>query len=398
MFYSDWLYWLFIAFVCSSYYLLPGKIRPLLIVAAGANFYGYYAGPLLMLLITEACLIGWAAAFISRRTKRWFFAGVIAGAALVLIYYKYNELLLQPVLNLFSFFNKPYLPRADQVVLPLGISYFTFELIHYLVEKKKENLPEHRFTDFLAFVFFFPTLFAGPIKQFEKYFPQLRSRFEWANMRSGLVLIATGLFKKLVLAGTLDILAQPLYAKEGMAAEQTLMLWAALVAYTFVIYFDFSGYSDIAIGTARLFGIVLPPNFRNPYLSRNIAEFWNRWHVSLGAWLTKYIYFPLGGSRLAEHRTYINLMLTMTVSGLWHGAAWHFVVWGMFHGAMLCIYRFYVKRLKGRSSIPFLSPAFTALAVVFTFFCVTISRIFFVMPISEGWKFSLKLLGLENSI
>ncbi|GAK40164.1 membrane bound O-acyl transferase MBOAT family protein [Paenibacillus sp. TCA20] len=398
MMYTDWLYWLFVLAAIVLYYISPHRIRPLVLITAGISFYSYYAGFFVLLLLAEAIIAFLLIHSSLKRGKRWIYPATIMLIILVLGYFKYGSWLGSMVNSLFGFINEPSLPTVDDLILPLGISYFTFELIHYVIEKKRGNLPQHKPVGFLAFLFFFPTMVAGPIKQFQQFYPQLTAAFQWKNVRIGVLRIGIGLFKKLVLAASLDILAQPIYSPEGISGADTWTLWVSLIAYTFVIYFDFSGYSDIAIGTARLFGIVIPENFRNPYLARSIAEFWNRWHISLGSWLTRYVYFPLGGSRVSKARIYVNLMCTMTVSGMWHGAAWHFVVWGMFHGIMLCIHRFFIKEIKPlvRPVPVWLKPGTTLLAIGMTFFGVTLSRVFFVLPVSDGMDLMLRLFGLGS--
>ncbi|MCM3785546.1 MBOAT family protein [Neobacillus mesonae] len=398
MMYTDWLYWLFVLAAIVLYYVSPHRIRPLVLTAAGITFYSYYAGSYVFLLLIEAIIAFLLIHMSIKHGKRWIYPAAVIFIIAVLGYFKYSNMLVTTVNDLFGFLSKPVLPTVDDIILPLGISYFTFELIHYVVERKRGNLPQHKPVNFLAFLFFFPTMVSGPIKQFQQFYPQLTSRFQWDHVANGLIRIGIGLFKKLVLAASLDLLAQPVYSQTGISGADTLTLWVALIAYTFVIYFDFSGYSDIAIGTARLFGIVLPENFRNPYFARSVAEFWNRWHISLGSWLTRYVYFPLGGSRVSKPRIYLNLMCTMAVSGLWHGAAWNFVIWGMFHGAMLCIHRFFLKEVKPRiKPVPvWLKPGTTLLAVGITFFGVTLSRVFFVLPVADGMDLMLRLFGLGS--
>ncbi|MGM1048804.1 MAG: MBOAT family O-acyltransferase [Bacillota bacterium] len=397
MMYTDWFYWLFVFVAVATYHVIPHRFRPLVLVTAGITFYYYYAGSYVILLLLEAIIAFVLIQAAIKRTNRWIYPAAIIGVILVLGYFKYSNMLVMTLNDLLGFLHKPFLPKAEQIVLPLGISYFTFELIHYLVERKRGNLPEHKPVSFFSFLFFFPTMVAGPIKQFQVFYPQLTARFQLDHLLIGVTRIGIGLFKKLVLAGTIDLLAQPVYSQAGIAGADIETLWISLVAYTFVIYFDFSGYSDIAIGTARLFGIVVPENFRFPYLARSIAEFWNRWHISLGSWLTRYIYFPLGGSRVPAPRVYVNLMCTMAVSGLWHGAAWNFVVWGMFHGLMLCIHRFYLKQVKTKlKPVPnWLKPGTTLLAIGITFLGVTLSRVFFVLPVADGWNLMLRLFGLR---
>lgn len=396
MIYTDWLYWLFVFVAVVTYYIIPHRFRPLVLVASGITFYFYYAGSYVFLLLLEA-IAAFVLIHISiKKKKHWMYPAAVIGVVLVLGYFKYSNMFITTLNDLLGFLHQPFLPTAEQIVLPLGISYFTFELIHYIVERKRGSLPEHKPASFLSFLFFFPTMVAGPIKQFQVFYPQLTARFQLDHALIGVARIGIGLFKKMVLAGTIDLLAEPVYSQAGIASSDTETLWIALIAYTFVIYFDFSGYSDIAIGTARLFGIVLPENFRFPYLARSIAEFWNRWHISLGYWLTRYVYFPLGGSRVPTYRIYVNLMCTMAVSGLWHGAAWNFVVWGLFHGLMLCVHRFYVKQIKTKlKPVPrWLKPGTTMLAIGITFFGVTLSRAFFILPVADGWNLVLRLFGL----
>ncbi|MBP1896501.1 MBOAT family O-acyltransferase [Paenibacillus lactis] len=397
MMYTDWFYWLFVLVAVVTYHLVPQRVRPWVLFASGVAFYYNFAGAYLFLLLAEVVIAIIVVKSAAKWGRRWIYPAGILTAILVLGYFKYTNMMLDTLHNLFGFIHQPFLPKAEQIVLPLGISYFTFELIHYLVERKRGTLPGHRPEGLLSFIFFFPTMVAGPIKQFQTFHSQLTARFHVDHLLTGVIRIGIGLFKKLVLAGSIDILAQPVYSASGIAGTDTGGLWISLIAYTFVIYFDFSGYSDIAIGTARLFGIVLPENFRFPYLARSIAEFWNRWHISLGSWLTRYVYFPLGGSRVSAPRVYFNLMATMTVSGLWHGAAWNFVVWGMFHGVMLCMHRFYVKKLKpALKPVPkWLKPVTVTAAIMITFFGVTISRVFFILPIADGWDLMLRLLGMR---
>ncbi|KKO52520.1 MBOAT family O-acyltransferase [Paenibacillus sp. DMB20] len=395
MIYTDWFYWLFVCLAVAVYHVTPLRHRPIVLIASGVTFYSYYAGSFVFLLLFEAMAAFLLIQAATKRTARWIYAAAISGAILLLGYFKYSDMLIETLHDLLDYVHKPFFPKTEQMVLPLGISYFTFELIHYIVERKRGNLPEHKPAGLFSFLFFFPTMVAGPIKKFQHFFPQLTADFQASHLAFGAWRIGIGLFKKLVLAGSLDLLAQPVYSREGVMGADMETLWIALLAYTFVIYFDFSGYSDIAIGTARLFGFVVPENFRFPYLARSIAEFWNRWHISLGSWLTRYVYFPLGGSRVSSPRVYMNLMCTMAVSGLWHGAAWNFVVWGLFHGLMLCVHRFYIKRLKPvLKPIPaWVKPGTTLLAVGTTFFGVTLSRLFFVLPVADGWDLLLKLFG-----
>ncbi|MFD0715978.1 MBOAT family O-acyltransferase [Paenibacillus sp. GCM10027626] len=393
MFLTDAGYWLFVLVMLICYYVLPVVLRPWVLVGAGIIFYIVYTPQYALLTIVHILIIyGLVRLAWQRQDKKTFFTAALLLAALALLYFKYSGMIVDSVNSILSLFSRASLPRIETVIIPLGLSYLTFEMIHYIVEMRRGNLPEHRMKHFLSFVLFFPTLVAGPIKQFQHFYPQLANRFESRNLAAGAYRILIGLFKKLVIADTLMLFVEPLHDGASIAQSPISVLWLGLVAYSFVIYLDFSGYSDIAIGTAKLFGITIPENFRWPYLSKNIAEFWNRWHISLGKWLTAYVYFPLGGSRGSQLRTCFNLIVTLGVSGLWHGAGWHFVVWGLCHGVMLAVHRLYAKLLKPKLKIPKRMAPFTnGAAMLLTFSLVVITRVFFILPLVDGMQLLQKL-------
>jgi alginate O-acetyltransferase complex protein AlgI len=268
-------------------------------------------------------------------------------------------------------------PPLLEWVLPLGISFFTFEFIHYLVDIYRGDLPVHSFTKFHVFSAFFPTQIAGPIKRFQQFVPSLASlgRFDAGLAREGLWLIGRGLVKK-VLVG--DRLAP--WVNDGVRAAAdgaigTTDAWITMLAFALQVYFDFSGYTDIARGSAALFGFRIPINFNMPYLATSLADFWRRWHISLSTWLRDYVYFPLGGSRRPTAIVMRNLFLTMVVAGLWHGAAWHYAAFGALWGVGLAAQHVLQKR--------FALPSGTALAVggwLFTMSFYLVSLAFFRCP------------------
>jgi len=392
VFLTDFGYWLFVLLAVVMYYILPQRSRPYLLLSAGLFFYFYFAGKFALMIVVEVLLIFALIHLHGKRRLGLLFYTALCLAIAVLVYFKYSGMLAETIQAIMPALARPGLFRIEQVIIPLALSYITFELIHYTVEMRRGRLPEHRLQHFLSFIFFFPTLVAGPIKRFEQFLPELKHRFSWHNMAAGTIRIGMGLFKKIVLADTLNLLVEPLNHTASIGQSSPAVLWIGLVAYSLVIYFDFSGYSDISIGTARLLGIKLPENFRFPYMSRNIAEFWNRWHISLGKWLTQYVYFPLGGSRGSHTRTSLNLVITLGVSGLWHGAAWHFVVWGLSHGLMLAIHRSYAKVIKPKLRVPVWCKPFTqTTAVLGTFGFVVVSRVFFILPVSEAVLLLCKL-------
>lgn len=255
-------------------------------------------------------------------------------------YFKYTNFFIENINNLlntnYSLFN---------VVLPLGISFFTFQQIAYLIDSYQGKTKEYDFLNYTLFVVFFPQLVAGPIVHHGEVIPQfqkLRNKFfNWKNLSEGFWLFLVGLFKKVIIADTLSHSVNLGFGVEGLSFFEG---WIVVLCYTFQIYYDFSGYTDMALGLGKMFNINLPENFNNPYCSTSIQEFWRKWHMTLSRFLRDYIYFPLGGSKNKfEYRTYINIMIVFSVCGLWHGASWMFVLWGVIHGLGLCINRLWQK-------------------------------------------------------
>lgn len=290
---------------------------------------------------------------------------LILGLALnlgCLIYFKYVNFIcttftdaLNYSVNLFHIPAPKCYATTFDIILPLGISFFVFEFIHYLVDVAKGEKPVRNPIDFALFAAFFPSQIAGPIKRFENFIEQLDTRagqtgtalkFRSTDMHAGLALILQGLFKKAAIADNLAILANAGFNPSvNLNCGDT---WIAVLAFTFQIYFDFSGYTDMGRGSALMLGITLPDNFNFPYLSKSISDFWRRWHISLSTWLRDYLYIPLGGGRSNKSR---NLFLTMLLGGLWHGAAMHFVAWGAYQGGMLALNNWYDQRAKNNSTL-----------------------------------------------
>ena len=267
----------------------------------------------------------------------------------VLAVFKYGRFLYDSADALLGL---PAAPHFLSLVVPLGISFYTFHSISYVVDTYRGlRPPTDDFADFALYVAFFPQLVAGPITRWGFFGPQLeRPRtVTFEDVDRALFLLAVGYVKKVVCADSLGSFVDRIYDDAG--ATGAVEAWLALYAYAFQIYFDFSGYTDIAWGIAGLLGFRLPENFRHPYLAESPSEFWRRWHVSLSTWLRDYLYIPLGGNRRGRVRTYVNLMLTMLLGGLWHGAAWTFVLWGGYHGAWLAAHRF-VSRADGPPRTP----------------------------------------------
>ncbi len=339
MIFNTFEYYLLFLFPAAIVFKLAARaMRPwVLIVSAGAfyihfslNGFGGVAGACCLTIFL------WESAF-SRlyRPAAWIcFAGVLQSVVFLAVF-KYWNYLTGLVFSLSR--TNPLHWRG--AFLPLGISFFTFEFIHYAVDRYRGKTEAGALSEYLAFIMFFPTMVAGPIKRYEDFLPKLRvAEANAQDLKIGTTRILTGLVKKFAIADLMTAFTVHLNADDIVKANRaTLLLW--IFAYGVKIYFDFAGYSDIAIGSARLFGLKVPENFDWPYFRTNISEFWRNWHISLSSWLLDYVFIPLGGSRVAPFRIYSNLIVTMFVSGVWHGAGTNFVVWGLWHGMMLAAHR-----------------------------------------------------------
>ena len=320
------------------------KVALAWLVAASLFFYGWW-NPAYLGLILGSMLFNYAVgvALSSRavngpnpQAKAILVAGIAANLAL-LGYYKYANFFVD---NLNALFGTGLI--LETIILPLAISFFTFQQIAYLVDAYRGETHEYSFLHYALFVIFFPQLIAGPIVHHREILPQFaRStlyRLKAEHLAVGLTIFALGLFKKVVLADGVAVYATPVFAAAQAGTTLTFFeAWGGALAYTFQLYFDFSGYSDMAIGLARMFGVRLPLNFNSPYKATSIIDFWRRWHITLSRFLRDYLYIPLGGSRKGEARRLTNLMITMLLGGLWHGAGWTFVLWGGLHGFYLVI-------------------------------------------------------------
>ncbi len=324
------------------------------VVLASLVFYSWWNPVYLPLLVGSMAMNFWLARSLARldpvtqpvRRKAVAIGGVAANL-LALGYFKYTGLLVSTIENMsggeFGF---------ASIELPLAISFFTFQQVAYLVDAYRGTAPTYGGLQYAFFISFFPQLIAGPIVRHDQTIPQLvdgRRLTSWTNLAVGGTILVIGLAKKVVCADGVALYATPMFADAAAGMEIGLWrAWTGSIAYALQIYFDFSGYSDMAIGCARMFGIRLPLNFDSPYRSTSIAEFWRRWHITLSSFLRDYLYIPLGGNRRGESRRYANLMITMLLGGLWHGAAWTFALWGALHGLYLWIDHIWTGQFGGR--------------------------------------------------
>ncbi|MGV7206266.1 MBOAT family O-acyltransferase [Oxalobacteraceae bacterium A2-2] len=333
------------------------------LAAASLYFYGAWDWRYLPLLcasivLNYACGLRIAAAHGAPVGRRWLRIG-LAGNLLLLAYYKYANFFLDSVNRLAGSHWQGW-----SIVLPVGISFFTFTQVAFLVDCRRGSAHEFNFLRYALFVSYFPHLVAGPVLHHKEMMPQFaapeNSRPRADNFAIGSAIFVLGLAKKVLVADQLAPLAAPVFAPG--AGPQLIEAWVGMLAYSFQLYYDFSGYSDMATGLSRLFGVRLPQNFNSPYQAANISDFWRRWHMTLSRFLRDYLYVPLGGSRYGGWLRYRNLMLTMLLGGLWHGAAWTFVLWGGLHGLYLAIHHGW-QALAGGSRPRWWGRALTFLAV-----------------------------------
>ncbi len=382
-------YLVFLPLVLSLYWVSPHTLRKLVLLAASYFFYMSWL-PVYGLLLLALTVANYGFGLLIA-SKPEFRKMALAFAVLmnlgVLVYYKYLSFLAQSFLQAAHWLNpsfaSPDLSTSSfnfaAIILPLGISFFVFEFVHYLVDVSKGKRAISNFLDFALFAAFFPSQIAGPIKRYEDFCAQLGSKktFDGSLFYSGLALTVQGLFKKVAIADNLAVIVQ-----QGFSSPLdlgTIDAWTAIVCFALQIYFDFSGYTDMGIGAARMLGFSLPANFNLPYLASSLSDFWRRWHISLSTWLRDYLFIPLGGSRHGRFRTHFNLVMTMLLGGLWHGAAWHYVIWGAFHGFSLVVVHEYA-RLSSRSKILtkfHAHPIGVGCSILLTFVAVLVGWVFF---------------------
>lgn len=326
--------------------------RMIWLTAVSYLFYGWWDWRFCGLLAFSTCFDYWCGGHLAAETdqarkRRWLVFSVVCNLSL-LGFFKYYDLGAATVNRVGSLLGAqtPLIPLL-KIVLPVGISFYTFQTMSYCIDLYLGTARRARsFWDFACYVSFFPQLVAGPIVRYHELAEQLVQRTHTAGKAAaGIVLIVLGLAKKLLLADGVAPLADQAFGVQGLGAIDA---WLGITAYTMQIYFDFSAYSDMAVGLGLLFGFTFPQNFNSPYKATSITDFWRRWHISLSSWLRDYLYIPLGGSRLGPGRTYVNLFTTMLLGGLWHGASWTFLLWGGYHGMLLAVER--VLGMRARPS------------------------------------------------
>ncbi len=366
---------IFFIVVTHLFFMLKHKYRWALLLLASCFFYMFFKPVYILILFGTIIIDYYAAIYIDKNTgkKRKYFLvmSLIANIGVLAVFKYYNFFIdnLNWTFQIFNYsFSFPYL----NILLPIGLSFHTFQAMSYTIEVYRGNFkPEKHFGIYSLYVMFYPQLVAGPIERPQHILPQLHREhtFNYANISSGLKLMLWGMFKKVVIADRLSLFVNKVY--DDHENYYGISLWVAAIFFSFQIYFDFSGYSDIAIGSAKTMGFDLMQNFNRPYSSRSIREFWSRWHISLSTWFRDYLYIPLGGNKVSQSRWMLNIMIVFMISGFWHGASWTFIIWGALHG----IYQLIGIVIAKKKLLP--TERFVFFRKVSVFFLVTIAWIFF---------------------
>lgn len=404
MLFNSLVFIVFITVILLVYPRLRLRGQNLFLLVASYVFYGYWNWRFNFLLLLSSVVDFYVGQHLHKaknnRYKKQLLLTSVTVNLCILGFFKYYNFFIDSmavVLNNFGF--EPHMPVL-RVILPVGISFYTFQTMSYTIDIYRGKLaPTTNFIDFALFVSFFPQLVAGPIERARNLLPQITKQREvsYQQVISGLNLILLGYFKKVAIADTLAPIVDKAFTNPEVLSSGELL--TGIYAFSIQIYGDFSGYTDIARGVARLLGFELMENFNAPYLSRSITEFWRRWHISLSSWLKEYLYFSLGGNRKGQRRTYINLIITMFLGGLWHGAAWTFVAWGVLHGLYLAIHKF----LLGQNKLDLSWPQNLAgwfmdlLKIIFTFHLATFTWILFrAKDFSTAFSYFIGILRFQN--
>jgi len=393
MLFNSWDFLLFFPAVTALYFAAPFRARWLVLLLASSAFYMAFVPRYIFILLFTIGVDYFAGLAIASRKgaarKRALVVSVLANVS-ILVFFKYWNFLQDNAAALAGALAIPYPAHRLDIILPIGLSFHIFQSLSYTIEVYRGNQPvERHFGVYALYVMFYPQLVAGPIERPQNLLHQFHAAhpFDYDRAARGLQRMLWGLFKKVVIADRLAVMVTNVYGDVHRATGLTLIL--ATVLFSFQIYCDFSGYSDIALGAAEVMGYELMENFRRPYFSKTVSEFWTRWHISLSTWFRDYLYIPLGGNRVSRARWSANLMIVFLVSGLWHGASWTFVVWGAIHGAylMAAIWTSDLRaRLRAASGLASFPRVGRALDVATVFALVTFAWIFFrAKTLGDAW-------------
>lgn len=392
VFSSAYFLFMFLPLVFLLYFSTPNKYKNLILSIASLYFYAFGEKYLVLLMISSA-IVDYRCGILIEEGKRKLGLRIsIAFNLLSLGFFKYFNFTFdnfQTILNLFDI-QSEFIKNLPEIALPIGISFYTFQTMSYTIDVYRGEVKANRnFINFLAFVTMFPQLVAGPIVRYIDIYKQLNDKqISINNFVLGTERFIVGLTKKMLIANTFAAIADSVF-ENNVNDLSTLYAWIGIVAYAIQIYFDFSGYSDMAIGLGRMMGFNFLENFNYPYIAKNIQDFWRRWHISLSSWFRDYLYIPLGGNKKGKKRTYINLFIVFFVTGLWHGASWNFIVWGLYHGLFLIIERIGFNKIIQKAWLP--------IQHFYTLFIVLIGWVYFRAPdIKYANNYIVKLLNFTE--
>ncbi|MES2520136.1 MAG: MBOAT family O-acyltransferase [Bacteroidota bacterium] len=379
MLFNSLHFFIFFIIVTLGYWSLGWAGRWRLLLFASCYFYMIFKPEYILILFFTIVIDYFAGIWLEKtagKQRKWLLIISIISNVGILVFFKYYNFLTENINHIFGIIHVQKHLRVLDILLPIGLSFHTFQAMSYTIEVYRGNQKaERHFGIYALYVMFYPQLVAGPIERPQNVLHQFHTKFkyDWEKTKSGLMMMAWGLFKKVVIADRLAMVVD--FSYQNPAEHNGLTLLIATFFYTFQIYCDFSGYSDIALGSAKVMGFDLMENFRTPYFSKSISEFWRRWHISLSTWFRDYLYIPLGGNRVSEWRRYFNQFFVFMISGLWHGAEWTFVIWGSLHGFYLILAVLRDKYLP-KLSLP-KNTLGNSVNLITTFILVMIAWVFF---------------------
>lgn len=381
--------YVFLPIVLISYYICPKKHRNLIILISSYIFY-FCGEPRFVVIIFSLSLFGYICGLILEKYKnekisKWLVVFMSIICCIPLLIFKYYDFFIK---NFNEIFNLDI--KLLKLALPIGISFYTFQILSYIIDVyNKRSTAQRSFISFASYVSFFPQLIAGPIVRYDDISKELENRkYDISKFSSGVNKFIIGLSKKVIIADTLSELIMKL---NSIGNESVLKYWIIAISFTVQIYFDFSGYSDMAIGLGRMMGFNLPRNFNYPYISKSLTEFWRRWHITLGSWFRDYVYIPLGGNRVSTKKMIFNILLVWLLTGFWHGAEWNFILWGVYYGILLIIEKIFLNDILNR--VPnFIKHIYTIIFIIFGF---VIFRCESINEIINNFKGMMGLSGIE---
>lgn len=387
MVFSSMLFlWLFLPIILFLYYISGAKFKNIILLIGSLIFYAW-GEPKYIIVMLISIIINYIFGILidkyRKHDKKILILAIISNL-FILGYFKYFNFFATNVNRIFG----SNVLNIKTIILPIGISFYTFQILSYIIDLyKKEIKVQKNIHNLALYISFFPQLIAGPIVKYKDIEKEINSRQVTIKLFSeGVRRFTYGFGKKILLANTLSFLATSIYNND-ISALNTPLVWLAAIAYTLQIYFDFSGYSDMAIGLGKMFGFHFPENFNIPYISESITEFWRRWHISLSNWFKQYLYIPLGGNRKGKFRTYINLFIVFLATGLWHGASFNFIAWGLYYGLFLIIERIFLKKILDKNRFKIINHIYVMMIVI----------VGWVLFNADGLRIGLKTIKLMFS-